>query len=92
MRDEWLQASIDPAYASSPHSSQGLTKPSNKKSMQNISLRLSQRSLRLKEFGNVREISERRQVGDAEEMMHPSGRGGGSGTPWWKNVTMEEGM
>ena len=34
------------------------------------------------------EVSERRQVGDAEEMFSEKG----SGQPWWRNVGMEEGM
>jgi len=40
------------------------------------------------------QISERRQVGDAEEMMYPSSRAPNdkSGNPWWKNVGMEEGL
>jgi hypothetical protein len=41
-------------------------------------------SMRLK--GAVREVSERRQVGDAEEML------AGDDDVWWKNVGMEEGM
>ena len=39
-----------------------------------------------------REVSERRQVGDAEGVVNPQDGGGEKGkTPWWKNVTMEEG-
>jgi pyruvate dehydrogenase kinase 2/3/4 len=34
------------------------------------------------------EVSERRQVGDAEEMFSEKG----AGQPWWRNVGMEEGM
>ena len=37
----------------------------------------------------TREISERRQVGDAVEMVNGPED---NTTPWWKNVTMEEGM
>jgi hypothetical protein len=39
--------------------------------------------MKLKLSGNVREVSERRQVGDAEEMHQ-------SKDHWWKNVGMEE--
>jgi hypothetical protein len=35
-----------------------------------------------------REISARRQVGDAEGVVNPQS----GGEPWWKNVGMEEGM
>ena len=45
--------------------------------------------MRLKLSGHVsREVSERRQVGDAEEMF--AGKAGEK--PWWRNVTMEEGV
>lgn len=44
--------------------------------------------MRLKLSGQVsREVSERRQVGDAEEMFMGKGE-----KPWWRNVTMEEGV
>lgn len=36
-----------------------------------------------------REISARRQVGDAEGVVNAQSSGN---TPWWKNVGMEEGM
>lgn len=45
--------------------------------------------MRLKLSGQVgMEVSERRQVGDAEEMFLEKG----TGQPWWRNVGMEEGM
>lgn len=44
--------------------------------------------MRLKLSGHVsREVSERRQVGDAEDMFRDKAE-----KPWWRNVTMEEGM
>jgi pyruvate dehydrogenase kinase 2/3/4 len=47
------------------------------------------RSMRLKLSGKLgMEVSERRQVGDAEEMFLEKG----PGAPWWRNVSMEEGM
>ena len=47
------------------------------------------RAMRLKLSGQVgMEVSERRQVGDAEEMFLERG----AGAPWWRNVGMEEGM
>jgi pyruvate dehydrogenase kinase 2/3/4 len=46
--------------------------------------------MRLKLSGQVnREVSERRQVGDAEEMFAEKP---GVGAPWWRNVGVEEGM
>jgi pyruvate dehydrogenase kinase 2/3/4 len=51
--------------------------------------------MKLKLSGQLsREISERRQVGDAEDMFAEKGMsGGGVGDkPWWRNVGMEEGM
>ena len=44
--------------------------------------------MRLKLSGQVsREVSKRSQVGDAEEMFAETGE-----KPWWRNVTMEEGV
>jgi len=34
-----------------------------------------------------REVSARRQVGDAENMVNPT-----TETPWWRQVGMEEGI
>jgi hypothetical protein len=73
--------------------SQGLTRqpqraPSKKPSMQNISLAMASRAMKLKRAA-TREVSERRQVGDAEEMVNgPQDQA----SPWWKHVSMEEGM
>lgn len=40
-----------------------------------------------------REVSPRRQVGDAADEINPPPPSSGDGTtPWWKNVGMEEGM
>jgi pyruvate dehydrogenase kinase 2/3/4 len=45
--------------------------------------------MRLKLSGKLsREVSERRQVGDAEEMFRTKEEG----KPWWKSVGMEEGF
>lgn len=44
--------------------------------------------MKLKLSGQIsREISERRQVGDLEEMFADK-----KDNPWWRNVGMEEGM
>jgi len=61
--------------------------------MQNITLAMASRAMRLKDTG-TREVSERRQVGDAQDMMYPARDSTSSDgtTPWWRNVTMEEGM
>ncbi|KAG2166348.1 hypothetical protein VTO58DRAFT_111311 [Aureobasidium pullulans] len=74
--------------------SQGLTRqpqraPSKKPSMQNISLAMASRAMKLKRVA-TREVSERRQVGDAEEMVN--GPQDNNSSPWWRNVSMEEGM
>src|SRR5690242_8550843 len=59
---------------------------SGKKKETPTQLSLRSKSMRLKLSGNVREVSERRQVGDAEEMMDETR------SAWWRNVGMEEGM
>jgi hypothetical protein len=66
------------------------------------SLNLAARAMKLKlktsasgqkgEGARQREVSERRQVGDAEGMVNRDGAAEGGKQPWWKNVTMEEGM
>ncbi|KAJ4989293.1 hypothetical protein SVAN01_05198 [Stagonosporopsis vannaccii] len=62
--------------------SRGLARGSN-----NGNSFLALKAMRLKLSGQVsREVSERRQVGDAEEMFAKGER------PWWRNVTMEEGV
>lgn len=51
---------------------------------------MAHKAMRLKLSGTLsREVSERRQVGDAEEMFAEKGAGG---QPWWRNVGMEEGL
>ena len=45
--------------------------------------------MRLKLSGQLsREVSERRQVGDLEDMLADKN----GEKPWWRNVGMEEGM
>jgi pyruvate dehydrogenase kinase 2/3/4 len=51
---------------------------------------MASKAMKLKLKGSLREISERRQVGDAEEML--SEGGSANRDAWWKNVGMEEGM
>jgi pyruvate dehydrogenase kinase 2/3/4 len=47
------------------------------------------KAMKLKLSGHVsREVSERRQVGDAEEMFADKG----GERPWWRNVGMDEGV
>lgn len=53
---------------------------------------LASKAMKLKLSGQIsREISERRQVGDAEELFAEKGAAE-SDKPWWRNVGMEEGM
>jgi hypothetical protein len=98
MRDEWFKPVIDRPMIDegSPLllASQGLTsqpqraQAAKKPSMQNISLAMASRAMKLKRVA-TREVSERRQVGDAEEMVNGSQD---SASPWWRHVSMEEGM
>jgi pyruvate dehydrogenase kinase 2/3/4 len=47
------------------------------------------KAMKLKLSGQVsREVSERRQVGDAEEMFADKG----ADRPWWRSVGMDEGV
>lgn len=68
-------------------------------------LTMAHEAMKLKLKGNVsltREVSERRQVGDAESMVNnpaAGGRGGdsrgddgGAQKPWWRNVGMEDAL
>jgi len=51
---------------------------------------LAMKAMKLKLSGQLsREVSERRQVGDAEEMFSQKGKGE---VPWWRNVGMDEGV
>jgi len=59
-------------------------------------LSMASRAMRLKLSGRLKnreggrgewEVSERRQVGDAEAMINEP-----EGSPWWRNVGMEEGL
>lgn len=80
MRDEWTKTTSDPI------SSPGLTRSSN--SNGRSATFLASKAMRLKLSGKLsREVSERRQVGDAEEMFMAKGE-----KPWWRNVGMEEGF
>lgn len=93
-------------YAFDSHSSQGLTRSQKDESKESsfksggidrsASLTLmAKKGMKLKAKANAndmsfREVSERRQVGDAQSIMDESSSGGRG--PWWRNVTMEEGM
>jgi hypothetical protein len=100
MRDEWMNGSSQSrgsGFAGSSgmatsRSSQGLTRV-GRQQREMPSLTLSSMAMKLKsragssggDFGKGREVSARRQVGDAESMVNPV-------TPWWRNVGMEEGI
>lgn len=49
---------------------------------------MASRAMRLKDT-SMREVSERRQVGDAEALVNAPSH---VGDRWWRNVTMEEGF
>lgn len=81
MRGEWLSGSIN-----GPTTPQGLTR-SEKYKTYNYNAAMASRAMRLKLSGQNWEVSERRQVGDAESMVNDPNSGA-----WWRNVGMEEGM
>lgn len=59
------------------------------------SITLAKKGMRLKGgMGDLqnREISARRQVGDAETMVNSMDEKTGGQAPWWRNVGMEEGL
>lgn len=88
-------------HAGSLRSSQGLTSRSQNESGldRSATLNLAARAMKLKMgtkglegrlgLARQREVSERRQVGDAEGVIN---RTSGAEKPWWKDVTMEEGV
>lgn len=81
MRDEW--ASSEPIH------SQGLAQSSYGSKKRSGNPFLASKAMRLKLSGQLsREVSERRQVGDAEEMFAKKS----GDKPWWRNVGMEEGV
>lgn len=103
LRFKAMHSSAD--YGSDSRSSQGLTHGKQKESRGNskfgdldrsASLTLARKGMKLKSKGGSAmnlshsEVSERRQVGDAESIMDESTKGGRG--PWWRNVTMEEGF
>lgn len=74
-------------------SSQGLTRV-GRQQREMPSLTLSSMAMKLKsraggggDMNKGREVSARRQVGDAESMVNPT-----TETPWWRQVGMEEGI
>jgi hypothetical protein len=79
--------------AASRSSSQGLTRV-GRQQREMPSLTLSSMAMKLKSRGGSgggdaakgREVSARRQVGDAESMVNPTE------TPWWRQVGMDEGI
>lgn len=84
MRDGWASSELIRS------SSQGLAQNSSQYgSRSKSSPFLASKAMRLKLSGQLsREVSERRQVGDLEDMLaDKSGE-----KPWWRNVGMEEGM
>ena len=105
MRDEW-KAIVRSNFADS-RSSPGLTRIGTESGLdRSASLNLAARAMKMKGKGGSRqdglmnarqrEVSARRQVGDAEEVVNSPARTGKDGRggeePWWKNVSMEEGM
>jgi len=80
MRDGWTWSELIRS------GSQGLAQGNRRYGSRPTSV-LAMKAMKLKLSGNVsHEVSERRQVGDAEEMFADKG------TPWWRNVGMDEGV
>jgi hypothetical protein len=84
----------EPLPRSRPASSQGLTRRQSE--LPSLSMAMSlDRNVKRKIMGKKsmqmtsREVSERRQVGDAESLVNPQG---GAGEPWWRHVGMDEGL
>jgi pyruvate dehydrogenase kinase 2/3/4 len=68
--------------------SQGLAQGTSRYGSRPTSV-LAMKAMKLKLSGQVsREVSERRQVGDAEEMFAEKG----AEKPWWRSVGMDEGV
>lgn len=86
------------AKTADSRSSQGLTHVGRETGLdRSASLNLAARAMKLKMKTKgldirQREVSERRQVGDAESMVNPPTQSTGDGTPWWRNVGMDEGL
>jgi len=87
------------ATTANSRSSQGLTRVGRLNELdRGASLNLAARAMKLKMKTTKgfdvrqREVSERRQVGDAESVINAPEQSTGGGTPWWRNVGMEEGM
>ncbi|KAK0290886.1 [Pyruvate dehydrogenase (acetyl-transferring)] kinase isozyme 2 [Friedmanniomyces endolithicus] len=86
-------------FTADSRSSQGLTRVGRHYELdRGASLNLAARAMKLKlktkglgEAMRQREVSERRQVGDAETVINALPEGGKEKAPWWKNVTPEEG-
>jgi len=86
-------------FTADSRSSQGLTRVGRHYELdRGASLNLAARAMKLKlktkglgEAMRQREVSERRQVGDAEVVVNALPAGGKEKVPWWKNVTPEEG-
>lgn len=94
MREEWAQGLTrgSSEFARAGLGSETGNQPvKRQRSMQ--SLTMASRALRLKNLPHAsREVSERRQVGDAESLVNPVQIAGGRENQWWRSVSMEEGM
>lgn len=109
MRDEWKTTVFNGHNTKTQvgsHSSRGLTR-AGRQQIESAAgdriagLTMAHRAMKLKGGSNAtsawdlnhREVSARRQVGDAAESVNPPPSSGDDGVrPWWKDVGMEEGM
>ena len=88
MRDEWSQGLTGSGGITTSSTlrftpASGSTQRKRQQSIE--SLTLAHKAKKLKDV-SYREISERRQVGDVAGFMNRKAQ------PWWRNVTMEEGL
>jgi len=99
MREEWANGTQGLTRGSNSSSDNTNSSVTRRKAAQDINriqtLTMASKAMRLKPFASSssREVSERRQVGDVEEIMVEGKKERrAADTPWWKNVSMEEGM
>jgi pyruvate dehydrogenase kinase 2/3/4 len=85
MREGWTSSELIRSGSGSRGLAQGT---SSRYGSQPTSV-LAMKAMKLKLSGQIsREVSERRQVGDAEEMFADKV----GEKPWWRNVGMDEGV
>jgi len=90
MRDEWSQGLTGSGGTTTPMTQSATTASASaqrkrQQSIESLTLAHKAKAKKLKDV-SYREISERRQVGDVAGLLNRQAQ------PWWRNVTMEEGL